>query len=131
MRKVSEQKEHYFAEREEQAVIQYILSNSLEEKNRLYNEILIEPFRKMREAILRRYPIHIGNYDILEVESDAMTHLIDHMVKYRPFIIERKLKLSTEPKWNKLGDAYRFMFLEDALEKLKSLEDDDEYEYRL
>lgn len=121
----------YFAEREEQAVIKYILSNSLEEKNNLYNEILIEPFRKMREAILRRYPIHIGNYDITEVESNAMTHLIDHMVKYRPFIIERQKHNSDDSKWNKLGDSFRFIFIEDALEKLKSLEDDEEYDHRL
>jgi len=127
-----EPKEPYFAEREEQAVIRYILSNSLEEKNKLYNEILIEPFRKMREAILRRYPIHIGNYDILEVESNAMTHLIDHMVKYRPFIIERKKVNSEEKKWFKLmGDKNRFIFLEDAQERLMELENDEDYEYRI
>lgn len=74
----------YFAEREEQAVIDYINSDSLEEKNKIYNEILIEPFRKMIQSILRRYPIHIGNYDMEEVESNALTHLIEHMVKFNP-----------------------------------------------
>ncbi len=74
----------YFAEREEQAVIDYINSNSAEEKNRIYNEILIEPFRKMIESILRRYPIHIGNYDMNVVESNALSHLIEHMVKFNP-----------------------------------------------
>jgi hypothetical protein len=74
----------YFAEKEEQAVIDYINSNSLEEKNKIYNEILIEPFKKMIQSILRRYPIHIGNYDMSEVESNALTHLIEHMVKFNP-----------------------------------------------
>ena len=74
----------YFAEREEQAVIDYINSNSAEEKNRIYNQILIEPFRKMIQSILRRYPIHIGNYDMEEVESNALTHLIEHMVNFDP-----------------------------------------------
>jgi hypothetical protein len=74
----------YFTEREEQAVIDYINSNSLEEKNKIYNEILIEPFRKMIQSILRRYPIHIGNYNMNEVESNALTHLIEHMVKFNP-----------------------------------------------
>jgi len=74
----------YFAEREEQAVIDYINSDSLEEKNRIYNEILIEPFRKMIQSILRRYPIHIGNYDMDEVEANALSHLIEHMVKFNP-----------------------------------------------
>jgi len=74
----------YFAEREEKAVLDYINSNSAVEKNQIYNEILIEPFRKMIQSILRRYPIHIGNYDMIEVESNALTHLIEHMVKFNP-----------------------------------------------
>jgi len=80
----SDENKQYFGKREEQAVVDYINSNSLEEKNRIYNEILIEPFRKMIESILRRYPIHIGNYDMKEVESNALTHLIDHMIKFNP-----------------------------------------------
>ena len=74
----------YFAEREEKAVLDYISTDSREEKNRIYNEILIEPFRKMIQSILRRYPIHIGNYDMEEVEENALTHLIEHMVKFNP-----------------------------------------------
>jgi len=74
----------YFAEREEKAVLDYINSNSAEVKNQIYNEILLEPFRKMIQSILRRYPIHIGNYDMEEVESNALTHLIEHMVKFNP-----------------------------------------------
>ena len=84
MKKASVQRTPYFAEREEQAVLDYINSDSVEEKNQIYNEILIEPFRKMIQSILRRYPIHIGNYDMEEVESNALTHLIEHMVKFNP-----------------------------------------------
>ena len=80
----NENVEYYFGEKESQAVIDYINSNSAEEKNRIYNEILIEPFRKMKESILRTYPIHIGNYNMAEVESNALTHLIEHMVKFNP-----------------------------------------------
>lgn len=83
MKKVNKSKQ-YFGEKEEQAVIDYINSDSLEKKNKIYNEILIEPFRKMIESILRRYPIHIGNYDMKEVESNALTHLIEHMIKFNP-----------------------------------------------
>jgi hypothetical protein len=75
--------EPYFAEKEEQAVIDYISTDSKEEKNRIYNEILIEPFKKMIQSILRKYPIHIGNYDITEVESNALSHLLEQMVKYK------------------------------------------------
>jgi hypothetical protein len=82
--KENEINEPYFAEREEKAVLDYINSNSAEEKNKIYNQILIEPFRKMIQSILRRYPIHIGNYNMEEVEENALTHLIDHMIKFNP-----------------------------------------------
>lgn len=123
-----EDKTPYFAEREEKAVIDYIKSNSLEEKNKIYNEILIEPFRKMIQSILRRYPIHIGNYDMVEVESNALTHMIEHMVKYRTYIIERK----TPDKWVKMDDEYRFFVLKEANEKLELLNSiNDGNEYRI
>jgi len=121
----------YFAEREEAAVLKYIRSDSLKEKNDIYNEILIEPFRKMIQSILRRYPIHIGNYGMEEVEQNALTHLVDHMVKYKPFIIERKNE-ETE-KWTKLPDpTYRFIFIEDANNKLSEMiNNGDGRKYRL
>lgn len=77
-------KQPYFADREEQAVIDYINSNSASEKNYIYNNILREPFRKMIQSILRRYPIHIGSYEMEDVELYALSHLIEHMVKYDP-----------------------------------------------
>jgi len=129
-KKETEVSEPYFAEKEEQAVLDYINSDSLEEKNRIYNQILLEPFKKMSESILRVYPVHIGNYDMEEVESNALTHLIEHMVRYRPFIIERNG--GEVEKWVKLGDDYRFIYIENANEKLKELVNEDSiYEYRI
>lgn len=109
----------YFAEREEKAVFDYINSDSAEVKNKIYNNILLEPFRKMIQSILRKYPIYIGNYDMLEVESYALTHLIEHMVKYRPFIIECN-KINTE-KWTKMDENHRFWFADEANNDLKLL----------
>ena len=129
---VKKRKEPYFAEKEEQAVVDYILSTTKEEKDTIYNEILIEPFKKMIQSILRRYPIHIGNYEMEEVEEDALTHLIEHMVKYRSFIIESKKNDGTEDKWTKMGDEYRFIYLEDAQEYLRTLIiEDDEHLYKI
>lgn len=82
----------YFAEKEEQAVIDYITTDSAEEKNRIYKEILLEPFKKMTQSILRRYPIHIGNYDIEEIEANALSHLIEHMVEFKPNTITKSGK---------------------------------------
>ena len=83
MRK-STNSDQYFAEKEEKAVVDYIRSDSVGEKNKIYNEILYEPFNKMIQSILRRYPVHIGNYAIEEVEENALTHLIEKMVTFDP-----------------------------------------------
>jgi len=81
---MGKQKNFYFAEREEKAVVDYINTNSKEEKDYIYNTVLIEPFRKMIQSILRRYPVNIGNYTMEEVEQSALTHMIEHMVKFNP-----------------------------------------------
>lgn len=127
--KKSENKQ-YFGDKEEQAVIDYILSDSRELKNNIYNEILIEPFRKMIESILRRYPIHIGNYEMSEVESNALTHLIEHMIRYRKYILQIEVVVNEEIKWVKLDDTHRFIYYEDAkldLDKILSLDDGCKY----
>jgi len=74
----------YFAEQEEKAVVDYINTKSVEKRHKIYDEILKKPFKKMIESILRKYPIHIGNYDIHEVEANALSHLIEHMIKFNP-----------------------------------------------
>jgi hypothetical protein len=112
----------YFAEREEQAVLDYIKSDLFEEKNKIYNEILIKPFRIMIESILRKYPIHIGNYDMNVVESNALTHLIENIVKYRPYIIEQNVGNN---KWVRMGNDYRFFNIIDAQDSLKIINNDD------
>jgi len=77
-------KKPYFGEREEQAVVDYINTNSSEIRHKIYVEVLRSPFQKMIQSILRKYPIHIGNYDIEEVEANALSHLIEQMVKFNP-----------------------------------------------
>jgi len=77
-------KKPYFGEREEKAFLNYIFNNNVEERHKIYNDVLRAPFQKMVESILRKYPIHIGNYDIKEVEVNGLSHLIEHMVKFDP-----------------------------------------------
>ena len=80
---------HYFSGKEEQAVINFINSDSLEERNNIYNKVLKEPFKIMIQSILRIYPIYIGNYTLYEVESDALVHLIDKMCSFNPNAITK------------------------------------------
>lgn len=76
--------EFYFGPIQENAVIDYIRTDSAQEKDKIYNTYLAEPFRIMKESILRRYPAHIGNHNIGDVEHDALTHLLEQMVKFNP-----------------------------------------------
>jgi hypothetical protein len=120
----------YFGDKEEQAVFDYINTDSTELKNKLYNEILIVPFRKMVQSIAKRYPLHRGKYDLSEIEGNALNHLIEQMIKYRPFIIEKNIDGSD--KWVKLSHDYRFWYPEDANEKLNVLViEDSEINYRI
>ena len=83
MRKKNPENKYYFSEREESAFVLYI-SGGVEEKHKIYNEALRKPLKKMIEIILRRYPIHIGNYEMSELEANALSHLIEHMIKFNP-----------------------------------------------
>jgi DUF4097 and DUF4098 domain-containing protein YvlB len=38
----------------------------------------------MTESILRKYPIHHGNYDINEIEANALSHLLENMIRFDP-----------------------------------------------
>lgn len=93
-KKSGDTSKHYFGEREEQAVVQYINAPH-EERNIIYKEILEKPFRRMVESILRRYPIHIGNYETPDLENYAISHLVEQMVKFKP---DRITKLGNKAK---------------------------------
>jgi len=75
---------YYFDQKEENALIQYLNTDSQLEKNKIYNEVLKEPFQKMIQSILRRYPTYLGNYTIEEVESFGLVHLLDQMSGFKP-----------------------------------------------
>lgn len=124
------EKNNYFGEIEENAVVEYIISDSSDERHRLYNKILRKPFNKMVSSILRKYNNHIGNYNIKDVEADGLSHLLMNMIKYRPYIIEYRDSENPESKWIR-HKKYRFLFKEEMYKKLEELNNDNTiYEYR-
>lgn len=122
----------YFGEEQEHAIIEYIKTDSFQKKHDIYNNILREPFKKMTSSILRTYNHHIGNYDIMEVELDGLSHLIENMVKFRPYIIEYQDKNTTDKtKWFK-HRKFRFLDESDSVKKLEELINlKDDYNYRV
>lgn len=125
-------RDFYFAEKEEQAVLNYGKTSSSNERNDIFNVVLREPFRKMVQSILRKYPIHIGNFSMDEVEKFALSHLVEQMVKYRPFIVQQyKNENNKGSKWSKIGDEYNFIYRDDAEQMLIWLRENTAGEYRI
>ena len=52
--------ENYFTNIEEDAVLNYIASNSKDEKNEIYESILRRPLEKMTRSILLTYPTSLS-----------------------------------------------------------------------
>ncbi len=85
-------KKNYFGKIEEQAVVDLINAETWEEKSRIYKKYLEEPFKIMKESILRRWPIHMGPYEMDEVENDAESHLIENINRFNPNLITKSGK---------------------------------------
>lgn len=92
MRKKGIKKEFYFDVAQEEAVLKYINEDDAIKKNEIYEKYLKKPFQIMIESILRKYPIHIGNYEMEEIEANALSHLVEQMVKFKPNTITKSGK---------------------------------------
>jgi hypothetical protein len=83
-RKPSKERKGYFYEREEQAVVDYIKTDSKEEKNRIYNEILRPAFTKMVESIIRRYNLYPPDEEFQETFDDTISFLMTKLSCFKP-----------------------------------------------
>ena len=88
-KKKARERKGYFYEKEEKAVVDYINSNSEEEKTKLYNDILKPAFTKMVESIIRRYNLYIPDEEFEETFNDTLSFLMMKLSYYNP---EKKFK---------------------------------------
>lgn len=72
----------YFGEAQEQAVIDYIKTESEEQKNKIFNEYLREPLIIMVESIIRRYKLYRKDIEFDDIHSDTMSFLITKINKF-------------------------------------------------
>jgi hypothetical protein len=75
---------NYFAEREENAVREYLTADTFEEKNKIYNEFLKFPLDKMISSIIRRYKLYRKDMDYEEVHMDTHSFLMTKIDKFKP-----------------------------------------------
>lgn len=74
----------YFDEPEENAVREFLISTSVDEKNKIYNEFLREPLDKMISSIIRRYRLYRKDMDFNEVHMDTHSFLMTKIDKFKP-----------------------------------------------
>lgn len=67
---------NYFGPEQEQAVIDYVSSESQAERNIIYNKHLREPLNKMVEYIIKRYKLYREGISFEELHADALSNLI-------------------------------------------------------
>jgi hypothetical protein len=78
------QKENYFDVREENAVRDFLIATTSEEKNKIYNEFLRYPLDKMISSIIRRYKLYRKDMDFTEIHTDTHSFLMTKVDKFKP-----------------------------------------------
>jgi len=78
------QKENYFDIREEDAVRSFLLAQTSEDKNKIYNEFLRAPLDKMISSIIRRYKLYRKDMDFEEIHMDTHSFLMTKVDKFKP-----------------------------------------------
>lgn len=77
-------KENYFDVREETAVRNFLVAETMEEKNKIYNEFLRAPLDKMISSIIRRYKLYRKDMDFVEIHVDTHSFLMTKVDKFKP-----------------------------------------------
>jgi len=78
------QKENYFDVREENAVRDFLVAKTSEEKNKIYNEFLRHPLDKMISSIIRRYKLYRKDMNFEEIHTDTHSFLMTKVDKFKP-----------------------------------------------
>lgn len=72
----------YFHDREEKAVVDYIQSNSAEERNEIFRTILKPAFTTLVESIIRRYKLQIKNESFQDTFDDALCFIFERLDRF-------------------------------------------------
>jgi hypothetical protein len=77
-------KENYFDQREEDAVLRFLATDSAQERNEIYNTYLKGPLDKMISSIIRRYKLYRKDMDFVEIHHDTHGFLMTKVEKFKP-----------------------------------------------
>lgn len=77
-------KKNYYGEEQEKAVVDFLNSNSTEEKERIYRTHLQEPINTLIESIIRTYKLYRQSYEFTDIHTDTLSFLITKFDKFKP-----------------------------------------------
>ena len=75
---------NYFDVREEEAVKAYLIAETKQEKDSIYNEFLRRPLDKMIESIIRRYKLYRKDMTYIDIHADTHSFLMTKVDKFKP-----------------------------------------------
>jgi len=74
----------YFGEEQELAVKNFLIADSFEERNKIYNDCLRNPLDKMISSIIRTYKLYRKDFEFEEIHADTHSFLMTKIEKFRP-----------------------------------------------
>ena len=83
-RKPSKERKGYFYEEQEKAVVDYLSTDDVTEKNKIFNTILKPAFTKMVESIIRRYNLYPPDEEFQETFDDTISFLMTKLSCFDP-----------------------------------------------
>ena len=84
MAKRGRKRKGYFYEEQEQAVVDYILAETKEDKNKIFNTWLKPAFTKMIESIIRRYKLYVPDEEFDDTFNDTFSFLMTKIELFDP-----------------------------------------------
>ena len=83
-KKKNDDKKGYFYEKEEKAVINYLVEEDSSLKNKIFKEELLPAFTKMIESIIRRYKLYLPDEMFDETFNDTISFLMTKINYFNP-----------------------------------------------
>lgn len=77
-------KDFYFGDKQQKAVERYLLTEDIDERNKIFNETLKPAFTTMIESIIRSFNLFTPGEEFQETFDDTMSFLMTKINHYKP-----------------------------------------------
>lgn len=74
----------YFGPDQEKAVVDFLTTESYNERNKIYNKHLRHPINTMIDSIIRRYKLYRKDYTFEDMHADTLSFLVTKMHNFKP-----------------------------------------------